>query len=493
MRRPHLRALSAVNLWGVARVVAVAGAAFGLVHLATNGSVQLDLASAAGEQQGTIVGTALATRVSQICPGPELSGIEGVPDVQVSGTIATALAPTALLPAPTSGSGTLTLTSGADTLLEATSRTQSRSVRLPASGPVPVTGVGALAPGVAVTQEWLLDGKDLRGLASTPCAQGSSDQWLLAGGSGPGRLERLVLANPGANPVTADVTVHGAAGPIGEARVVSVPATGRVSLLLDALAPGEERPAVHVQADGGGLAATLTDTWTDGSTALGAETVAATSAAGTVQVLPGVLVEGPTSVRVAVPGEQDAVVRLTVLGPNGLVPLGGETVANVAAGTVGEVLVSGLTQGTYAVVVDSDVAVVAAAMSQVGDGPGPGEFSWTPSSDVIDTVGGAALPATTGVERTLSLTATGGASSAQVQTVVGDQVVTRRVDLLSERTAVVPLDGATSVWVQRITGSGALRGTLLSSSGTGPSRLISAMPLEASILASSVSRAFPLP
>ncbi|MEO6790557.1 MAG: DUF5719 family protein, partial [Ornithinibacter sp.] len=221
--------------------------------------------------------------------------------------------------------------------------------------------------------------------------------------------------------------------------------------------------------------------------------VAATSAPGTVQVLPGVLVEGPTSVRVAVPGEQDAVVRLTVLGANGLVPLGGESVANVAAGTVGEVLVSGLAQGTYAVVVNSDVAVVAAAMSQVGDGPGPGEFSWTPSSDVIDTLGGAALPATAGVERTLSLAATGGASSAQVQTVVGGRVVTRKVDLLAERTAVVPLDGATSVWVQRTTGSGALRGTILSSSGTGPSRLISAMPLEASIVASSVSRAFPLP
>lgn len=493
MRRQDLGALRRVNLWGVTRVAVVVGASVGLVHVATSEPVKFDLASAVGEQQDTVVGTALATRVSQICPGSELSGIDGVPDVRLAGTVAAAMAPVALLPSPPTGSGTLTISSGSDTLLEATSRDESSAVPLPASGPVPVTGVGALAPGISATQEWRLDGKDLRGLSTTPCAEGGSDQWLLAGGSGPGRLERLVLANPGANPVSADVTVHGAAGPISEPRAVSVPAAGRVSLLVDAVAPAEERPAVHVQADGGGLYATLTDTWADGSTALGAETVAPASAPSRVQVLPGVLAEGPTAVRVAVPGDQDAVVRLTVLGSDGLVPLGGETVTNVAPGAVGEIQVSGLAQGTYAVVVRADVDVVASAMSQVGDGPGPGEFSWTPSSDAIDTVGGAALPATAGVQRTLSLAATGGASSADVLTLVGGQVLTRRVDLRSESSAVVALDGATSVWVQRITGSGDLRGTVLSSSGKGPSRMISAMPLQASTLASPVSRAFPLP
>ncbi len=493
MKRPSVGALRAVNPWGVARVVVVAGAAWGLVHVASTSSLQLDLASAVGEEQGAVGGTSLATRVSQVCSGAELTGIKGVPDVPVSGTVATALAPSDLLPALARGSGSLTLTSGSKDVAEDTSREQSSSVRLPASGPVLVSGVGALAPGVSVTQEWRLDGKDLRGLATAPCAAGASDQWLLGGGGGPGRLERLVLTNPGANPVSADVTVHGSAGPVGDPKAVSVPAAGRVSLLLDAIAPGEERPAVEVNAEGGGLHATLADTWADGSTALGAESVAPASAPGTLQVLPGVVVDGATSVRVVVPGDQDAVVRLTALGRDGLVPLGGETVANVSAGAVGEIPVTGLAAGMYAVVVRADVDVVAAAMSRIGDGSVPGEFAWTPSSDVLNAVGGAALPATSGVQRTLSLAAVGGASTADVVTLVGAKATTQRVNLLADRTAVIPLEGATSVWVQRVPGGEPLRGTVLSSSGSGARRMISAMPLADSVLASPVSRAFPLP
>jgi len=49
------------------------------------------------------------------------------------------------------------------------------------------------------------------------------------------------------------------------------------------------------------------------------------------------------------------------------------------------------------------------------------------------------------------------------------------------------------VWVRRITGSGELRGTIVSSSGTGRGRLLSSMPLAESTLTSEVSRAFPLP
>ena len=47
--------------------------------------------------------------------------------------------------------------------------------------------------------------------------------------------------------------------------------------------------------------------------------------------------------------------------------------------------------------------------------------------------------------------------------------------------------------MRRITGSGELRGTIVSSIGTGPARMLSAMPLEESVVTSEVSRAFPLP
>ena len=57
----------------------------------------------------------------------------------------------------------------------------------------------------------------------------------------------------------------------------------------------------------------------------------------------------------------------------------------------------------------------------------------------------------------------------------------------------MPLDGASSVWVRVTGGSGELRGTVLSSTGSGATRMLSSMPLSESVVASAVSRAFPLP
>ncbi len=97
------------------------------------------------------------------------------------------------------------------------------------------------------------------------------------------------------------------------------------------------------------------------------------------------------------------------------------------------------------------------------------------------------------VDRTLQLVSTGGNSTAEVTTVVNGAPVTRQIDLLADRVATVPLDDATSVWVRRVTGSGELRGTVVSSSGTGATRMLSSMPLGESAVTSEVSRAFPLP
>ena len=129
---------------------------------------------------------------------------------------------------------------------------------------------------------------------------------------------------------------------------------------------------MHVRSDGGGVQATLTDTWVDGSNALGAETTAAAAAPATVQVVPGVVVDatGVSSVRVAVPGDQDAVVRVSVLNREGLVPWTGESVLSVPAGSVGELPLTGLAAGTYAVALRSDVPVVASAFTRVGNGAG---------------------------------------------------------------------------------------------------------------------------
>ena len=111
----------------------------------------------------------------------------------------------------------------------------------------------------------------------------------------------------------------------------------------------------------------------------------------------------------------------------------------------------------------------------------------------MEDVGGAAFSPIASVGRTLHLVSTGGNSTAEVTTVIKGAPVTRQLDLLADRVATVPLDDATSVWVRRVTGSGELRGTVVSSSGTGAARMLSSMPLEESAVTSEVSRAFPLP
>ena len=503
-------AVRRVNFAGLTRVVLVAGAGVGLVWVATNRPLTVDLVAASGQEQAPLVGTALATRINQTCPGPELAGIPGIPDAAVPSSITAAAGPADLLPVPARGRGRLLATTGSTTLLTLDERPGSASAVVPAKpaagaaagdgtasgvGPVVLSGEGPMAPAVAGTQEWRTDSKDLRGLVTTPCGAGASDLWLIAGGAGPGRQERLILTNPGANPVTTDVTVHGAAGQLGDPVVETVAPGGRVSLLLDAKYATEERPAVHVRSDGGGVQATLTDTWVNGSNALGAETTVAAAAPATVQVLPGVVVDatGGTSVRVVAPGDQDAVVRISLLNRNGLVPWTGESVLSVPAHSVGELPLAGLAAGTYALAVRSDAPVVASAFVRVGNGKVPGEIAWSPGATGVESLGGAAFAPVRSVDRTLQLVSTGGNSTAEVITVVGGAPVTRQLDLLEDRVASVSLDDASSVWVCRVTGSGELRGTVISSSGTGAARMLSSMPLQESVVTSEVSRAFPLP
>lgn len=479
---------------GTARVVVGAGAAAALVWAASTVPVGLDLAAASGVRQTPVAGTSLATSTDAICPGTELSGIPGVPDVAVGGTVLAASGPADLLPVRATGPGAATLRSGGKAIgVLPAGRPAMVAAPLPPTGPVALSAQGALAPAVTATQEWVRAAADLRGLVTTPCGTAASDLWLLGGGDGPGRQERLVLLNPGGNPVTADVTVHGVAGPVAPTRTETVPPGGRTSILLDAVAGAEKSPAVHVVADGGGLQATLTDTWVVGSTALGADTTLAAADPSTVQVVPAAVLDGRSTLRVVAPGEEQAVASVTLLGKDGVVATTAETVLTVPADGVGELVLPAVPPGTYSVVVRSDVPVAASVLVRTGAATGPGDIAWAPSSDPLPQVSGMALPATPTVTRSLRLVSTGGASSATVTLVVGGEERTRSVDLLSDRSAVIDLAGASAVWVSRTSGSGALRGAVTSEAGTDVARGLSVVPLAPVAVTSPVSRAFPLP
>ncbi|MGL5864954.1 MAG: DUF5719 family protein [Dermatophilaceae bacterium] len=489
------RAVARRHLPGVSRVLVAAGGTAVLVWAATARPVTLDLVGADDAAAGSLAGAGLVTAQSLGCPGNGLSGLAAAPDIAVGGSVAVASAPMPLLPAQPAGAGAAELRSGSAVLAALTAaRPGAASGALPGRGPVIVDATGASAPGVAAAQEWRLEGAELRGLSGASCSPASTDAWLVAGGAGPGRQERLVLVNPGANPVTATITVLGGSGPLGEPRTETVPPRGRVAALLDAFTGDEAQAVVHVASDGAGLQASVTDTWVDGSTALGAESVDAGAAPAVRQTIPAAVVSGYTSVRVAVPGSDAAVVRVSLLGRDGLVPVTGASVLSVPGESVGDLPLRGLPTGVYAVLVTADVPVVASVFSATGGRGAPGEFAWAAAAPDIRDLAGAALPSTPGVSRGLHLVSTEGASVAEVVTVsAAGQATTRQISLLADRTTVVSLDGASAVWVQRSGGSGELRSSVVSISGTGAATMLTAAVLRPAAVTSPVSRAFPLP
>ena len=322
-------------------------------------------------------------------------------------------------------------------------------------------GTGALAPGAVALQRSLTGAGDGRGLVTTACGPAAAESWLLAGGAQPGRRERVVLTNPGPNAVTVDLDVLGARGPVPSpnGRGVVVAPYGRTVVLLDAIAGQENVPVLHVVASGGEVAAVLDDTWLDGVVPRGGDDAAPAADPSREQVVPAVRVDGAASVRIAVPGADEAVVQTRVLTAGGPRPVPRDAVVRVA----------GQQQprhrperrcpvAAYAVQVRADVPVVAAAMVERRAKPkGPSDLAWSSSTPAITRLAGVVLrnPGTKGIAAGLDLAATGRAGSAAVTVVDTRGRASRPAPWRcpSDGVASVPLAGATSVWVRPTAGT----------------------------------------
>ncbi|HYN29629.1 MAG TPA: DUF5719 family protein, partial [Dermatophilaceae bacterium] len=351
----------------------------------------------------------------------------------------------------------------------------------PAPAPVPATASGPPAAGLVATSQWRSATPTLRGLATSACLPAVTEAWLLAGGGDPGRQERLVLVNPGGNEVTADVRLLGRAGPVARtATGTVVPPRGRAVLLLDALAPTEASPVVHVTVDGGTVAPTLTDTWLDGSVPAGADSTGPAAAPARTQVVPGLVLAGRATVRVGVPGSREAVVSARLLGADGAVPLPGTGVARVRGASVGELTVSGVPDGRYAVEVRADVPVVAAVQGVVRAGRGPGDLAWAAAAPALGGLAGAAFPPSPAgppTVRTLTLVASGDPVTAEVVTAAGGRTSSRRVAVPADSAVAVGLGAPSAVWVRPAAGGGELRAAVDTAAGSAADRLVSVVAL----------------
>lgn len=260
---------------------------------------------------------------------------------------------------------------------------------------------------VAGTTVVRTDTGDLRGLAAAPCRSAVNEAWLVGGSTTLGSSARLVLQNPGATPAQVSLEVWGPGGPVelaGAAQYV-VPAGSERAVLLEGAAAEQPRIVVHVIASGGLVAAYLQDSALRGLTPAGVDDVVPGAAPAQQQVVPGVQVGTSTAdgadvaaLRLLAP-DKAGTAQVHVLGPDGEVSFPGGADVALDAGAVIDLPLGGLPAGSYTLVVDADVPVLAGAMITRGVDVGaatrdpdlPLERAWA-ASVLPGTVGPLALP-----------------------------------------------------------------------------------------------------
>lgn len=402
------------------------------------------------------------------CPGPEQVGLDD-PTVQEQRMVVRVLAgvaPPAALPeeldAGTDGQLTLDLIPDGPSQRE-TARDAVLLQDIEGAEAARITATGDLAVGATGAQWHLSQAAERRGLTAAPCLPATTESWLLAGGDEPGRVERIVLTNPGANPVTARVQVFGAEGelPAPGGQGVVVPPDGRRVLLLDALASGESTPAIRVTSTGGPVAAVLGDRWLEGTLDRGLELTVPAAAPAEELLVPAVpmphdLAAGSAQLRVVVPGENDAIVQVRALTGDGPTRVEHD-VTVVDAGSVADIDISDLPEGTQALQVTSDEPVTAAARMERRSGEDlPSEMAWVPATEPVTELAGAPVfhHDTVPVRTQLVLAAI---EPARVEVVTVDAeggTTTEEVSVpeASNVTVRVP-EEAMSVWVRPVSGA----------------------------------------
>jgi hypothetical protein len=420
---------------------------------------------------GATIASATLTRSTLICSGPETVGVKGVDATKAAApTIVRVAAPPADLlgslvsgagsgagsvaASPIGGTGPLAFPPFTAPGMASTQTDLARSILL--------SGKGSLAAGLVAAQSTLVTTGDQRGLSTSACAAPAAQTWLVGGGGEPGRRGRVVLTNPSPNGVTVDLDVYGAKGSLRStaARGIVVGAHQRTVVLLDAIAPGERSPVVHVVASGGVISASLNDSWLDGTTPVGADDVAG-SAPGTRLVVPGVTATGtPASLtlRIGAPS-REAVVRVRLLGARGpqAAPIN-NGVIRVGAHRVKDVDLSAVAPGAYGIQLTSDQPVVAAAQMRPAAGSitARRDLSWTSAQPVVTSLAGLPLSliATTW-SSTAVLTAADTNAQLDLVTLAADGIETALpVSVEAGTTVSVPLTApAVSAWLRMRAGA----------------------------------------
>ncbi|EWT04235.1 hypothetical protein N864_14760, partial [Intrasporangium chromatireducens Q5-1] len=397
---------------------------------------------------------AAVTDTSLVCPGPERVGAKGLRDVAGDTSVTAAAAPTSALGdvvVPGAGRIEIGPAAGGRPLRTTSDRAATATAPVSQAVSVVVRAVDSLAPGAVATQAWLHRGDDDRGLATAACTLPASDLWLVGGGDGPSRTERLVLTNPGANTISVDFTVLGSKGTIeGTGHGISIPPRSRSVLSLDTLAPDVASPVVHVVASGGQVSGVLSDAWIDGATGRGIDDAAPAAQPGRDLVVAGIDKAGAASVRIGNPGQEEALVQVRVLTDKGPVQPDALRAVRVPAGSSLDVPLD-VPDGALGAHLLADQPVVAGAWVERRVATGAdrmGDFGWAGATPAVERLAGVALPSVVPGGSYRLLLATGATEAAVTVTTTGPGGQTREVTVPADASLALDLGQAKAVWVQ---------------------------------------------
>jgi hypothetical protein len=163
---------------------------------------------------------------------------------------------------------------------------------------------------------------------STLCRAPQSDQWFVGGSADVTGKGRLYLVNSGLSDATVGIMVWSESGPQSE-RVLTIRANSSTRFPLDLLVAGASRLAMRVTVRSGRVNAFLVDERVKGLRTLGGDSVNSDEFPRTDLVLSGIPHQvtkgkgGPHTLRILVPGNSDATIRVDSISKDGVfVPVG---------------------------------------------------------------------------------------------------------------------------------------------------------------------------
>jgi hypothetical protein len=260
--------------------------------------------------------------------------------------------------------------------------------------PLVVRGIAALAPGLTADVLTVSNRLEDRGLSSVACAEPSADAWFVGGASAVGRRSTLFLSNADISPAVLDIDVYDAKGlvdaPAGRGVVVPAAKTRRIA--IDALAPGAGRVAVRVRVASGRVSSALRDGQRDGLRPQGSDYVPLAAPPSRSLVIPG-LPGGPGAreLTILAPGNDDATVKVEVLGREGSFAPQGVDLVTVTAGTIKTVSLTKAVDGeAVSLRLTSDEPITAGAFHRRAERNTYPEFAWTAATPALVGTGGVA-------------------------------------------------------------------------------------------------------